>query len=113
VGEKEPEEMVDPFMGNLMKDPVLLTTSGRVVDRSVAVNCILRGGRDPFNNERLSTANLVAQPELQASIQQFKEKKQAWDVRVELKELTPLLEDSHVDKDLLEALMEVEQINNY
>mmetsp|Transcript_20450 Transcript_20450/g.45697 ORF Transcript_20450/g.45697 Transcript_20450/m.45697 type:complete len:610 (-) Transcript_20450:109-1938(-) len=112
VGEKEPEEFVDPFMGNLMKDPVKLTTSGRVVDRSVAVQCILRGGRDPFNNERLTTAHLEAQPELQARIRQFLEKKSAWDVRVELKELAPLVEESQVDADLLEALLEVEQINN-
>mmetsp|Transcript_25467 Transcript_25467/g.42490 ORF Transcript_25467/g.42490 Transcript_25467/m.42490 type:complete len:864 (+) Transcript_25467:35-2626(+) len=111
VGEKDPEEFLDPFLGNLMKDPVLLKPSQRIVDRSVAVQCILRGGKDPFNSERLTMQMLIAQPELAERIQQFRVKKQQWDVSLELQELKPLVDETAVNAELLEALMEVEQLN--
>jgi hypothetical protein len=54
VGQKDPEEFLDPFLETLMKEPVLLTSSGRICDRSIALQCILRGGgRDPFNGAKL------------------------------------------------------------
>jgi hypothetical protein len=95
-----------------MKEPVLLTSSDRIVDRSVAVQCIVRGGRDPFTNERLSLSMLVPQPELAARIQEFREKKQQRDVALGLDELKPLVNDGNaVNAELLEALREVERIN--
>ena len=112
VGEQDPEEFVDPLLGTLMKEPVLLTSSGRVVDRSVAVQCVVRGGRDPFNNERLTMAMLVSQEELAKRIQEFRVKKQQRDVSLGLDELKPLVDDANaVNADLLEALQEVERIN--
>lgn len=111
VGENDPEEFTDPLLGTLMKDPVLLPTSNRVVDRSVAVQCILRGGRDPFTAERLTMTMLIPQPELAQRIQEFKRKKQQWDVSLGVNELKPLLDSVAVDADLLEALLEVERIN--
>lgn len=111
VGEHDPEEFVDPLLGTLMKDPVLLTTSNKIVDRSVAVQCILRGGRDPFNSERLTMSMLVPQPELALRIQEFRQKKQQWDVSLGVSELKPLVDGAAVDADLLEALIEVERIN--
>ena len=111
VGEADPEEFVDPLLGTLMKDPVLLTTSQRVIDRSVAVQCVLRGGRDPFDGQRLTMAMLVPQPELAERIQEFRLRKQQFDVSVGRDELKPLVEDNEVDADLLEALLEVERMN--
>lgn len=111
VGEADPEEFVDPLLGTLMKDPVLLTTSQRVIDRSVAVQCVLRGGRDPFDGQRLTMAMLVPQPELAERIQEFRRRKQQVDVSVGRDELQPLVEDQAVDADLLEALLEVERMN--
>ena len=113
VGEEDPQEFVDPFLGSLMKDPVLLAPSGKIVERSVALQCVLRGGgRDPFNGKKLTMEMLTPQPELAARIQEWRQKKLNWDVSLELKELKPLVEDSHVNNDLLDALMEVERINN-
>lgn len=37
-----PEEFLDPIMGSLMKDPVLLPTSGNIVDRTTIARHILR-----------------------------------------------------------------------
>jgi len=112
VGEADPEEFVDPLLGTLMKDPVLLTTSQRVVDRSVAVQCVLRGGRDPFDGQRLTAAMLVPQPELAERILEFRRRKQQMDVSVGRDELRPLVDDQEVDADLLEALLEVERMNS-
>lgn len=64
VGCNDPEEYVDPFLGTLMKDPVLLKTSGRVIDRQVAIGCIARRGRDPFNDKKLTMAMLEPQPQV-------------------------------------------------
>ena len=45
VGESDPEAFVDPFLGVLMREPVLLTSSQMICDRSVALQCVLRRGR--------------------------------------------------------------------
>ena len=37
-----PEEFMDPIMGSLMTDPVVLPSSGKVVDRSTIARHILR-----------------------------------------------------------------------
>ena len=37
-----PEEFLDPLLGTLMRDPVLLPTSKKVIDRSVIARHILR-----------------------------------------------------------------------
>ena len=111
IGENDPEEYVDPFLGTLMKDPVLLTSSNRIVDRSVAVQCILRGGKDPFNGSKLSMSMLIPQPQLVEQILAFREKKAKWDVTLQTSELKPLLDDATVHAELLEALLEVEQLN--
>jgi len=37
-----PEDFVDPIMGELMRDPVVLPSSGKIVDRSTIARHILR-----------------------------------------------------------------------
>ena len=37
VGEEDPQEYLDPFLGSLMREPVLLTSSGKICDRVLAV----------------------------------------------------------------------------
>lgn len=112
VGEKDPEEFLDPFLGSLMKDPVLLKTSNRVCDRSVALQCILRGGRDPFNNRKLSQAMLEPLPELANRIREWKAKAdERKDVSVDINETKSLVDASGFNNDLLEALLEIESIH--
>lgn len=113
IGEKEPEEFLDPFLGTLMKDPVLLTSSNQICDRSIALQCILRGGRDPFNNRKLTPQMLQPLPELQKRIQDWKlqsdmKKK---DISVDLKDTKYLVDNQNFNPDLLDALLEMERIN--
>lgn len=37
VGEEDPQEYLDPFLGSLMREPVMLTSSGKICDRVLAV----------------------------------------------------------------------------
>ena len=37
-----PEEFIDPIMGTVMTDPVILPSSGNTVDRSTIVRHLLR-----------------------------------------------------------------------
>jgi len=37
-----PDEFIDPIMGDLMRDPVMLPSSGKIVDRSTIARHILR-----------------------------------------------------------------------
>jgi hypothetical protein len=111
-GEKDPEEFLDPFLGTLMKDPVLLKPSGRICDRSVALQCILRGGRDPFNNKRLTQAMLEPLTELAQRIVEWKEKaEERKDIRVDIRDTKSLVDNQGVNNDLLEALLEIERIH--
>lgn len=53
-----PEEYVDPIMGTLMTDPVLLPTSGKIVDRQTIARHVLSDQTDPFNRMPM-TMNMV------------------------------------------------------
>ncbi|KAI8978027.1 ubiquitin elongating factor core-domain-containing protein [Pilobolus umbonatus] len=49
-----PDEYLDPIFFTLMEDPVLLPTSGVIVDRSTIRAHLLGDTRDPFNRKALS-----------------------------------------------------------
>eukprot|EP01038_Epipyxis_sp_PR26KG_P006489 gene6489-8922_t len=110
VGEPDPEEFLDPFLGILMRDPVLLTSSNRIVERSIALQCILRGGKDPFNNQKLTTVMLESQTELKNRILEWRIRKENSDVRVGMGEVKTLVDDFEVDPQLLDALIEIERL---
>ena len=93
-----------------MRDPVKLGTSDRILERSVAVQCILRGGKDPFNNQKLTMQNLIPMPELAASIEAWRKKKSDADISLGTSEVKSLISDLVVDQDLVAALVEAEQI---
>lgn len=44
-----PDEFRDPLMDTLMTDPVLLPSSGKIMDRSVITRHLLNSSTDPFN----------------------------------------------------------------
>ena len=112
IGESDPAEFLDPFLGSLMREPVLLESSGQVCDRALAVQCILRGGKDPFNGQKLTRDMLVPQPDLAARIDAWRQKKAAVDVSVGVGEVKSLIADSAVDPELLEALLEAERLDH-
>lgn len=108
VGEIVPEHMQDALLGTIMQHPVTLQDSGMVLDRSVAVSCVLRGGKDPFTGSRLTMQMLEPMPDLAAEIAEFKSKQAAVDITVAESEVMGLVED--IDPKLLEALVALEQV---
>ena len=115
VGMQDPPEFLDPFLNCLMRQPVLLTTSNRILEHAIAVQCLLRNGRDPFNSRKLSRKDIVPQPELQARIKQWKEEKEhktQESLAVGLDKVkTQLIDASAVDPALLEILQDAEKLS--
>ncbi|KAI8332411.1 ubiquitin elongating factor core-domain-containing protein [Chlamydoabsidia padenii] len=66
-----PDEFLDPIFFSLMEDPVLLPTSGNIVDRSTIRAHLLSDNRDPFNRAPLQMS--MVQP-----VTELKEKIMAW-----------------------------------
>lgn len=112
VGESDPEEFLDPLLGALMNDPVLLPTSNKIVDRSVALQCCLRGGKDPFNNQRLTVHMLIPQDDLLLRIKEWKQKKALIDYSLSVTDIKSLIDESSsaTDPTLLATLMEIERL---
>ncbi|CAM9996054.1 unnamed protein product, partial [Sphacelaria rigidula] len=66
-----PDEFLDPVLCHVMRDPVLLPTSGTIMDRSTIVQHLLNDSNDPFNRKTLSEDMLEPQSELRQRIQDF------------------------------------------
>lgn len=111
VGEPEPDEYLDPLLRTLMIDPVQLRTSGKILDRSCAVQCILRGGRDPFNQKRLTLADLIPQPELAKKIKEWKDNKKV-DISISMNDVKTLADETASDPHLLAILMEADRLSS-
>lgn len=47
--------VTDPLMMTLMHDPVVLPTSGKIMDRAVITRHLLNSDTDPFNRQPLTT----------------------------------------------------------
>ena len=48
-----PDEFLDPLFATLMKDPVVLPSSGQITDRAVITRHLLSDPIDPFNRQPL------------------------------------------------------------
>jgi len=66
-----PDEFLDPIMGEIMKDPVLLPSSQMVVDRLTIIKHLLSDDTDPFNRSKLTKEMLEPQPDLKQKIEEF------------------------------------------
>lgn len=73
--EDAPDEFKDPLMDTLMSDPVLLPTSGNIMDRHVITRHLLNSPTDPFNRQALSPEMLEPATELKEKIRKWKEQK--------------------------------------
>eukprot|EP00854_Cymbomonas_tetramitiformis_P021051 gene21051-25259_t len=67
-----PDEFTDELMCHLMEDPVLLPTSGQILDRPTIVRILLSEQRDPFNRQMLTMDMLEPATELKQRIQAWK-----------------------------------------
>ncbi|EUD67091.1 hypothetical protein C922_02675 [Plasmodium inui San Antonio 1] len=66
-----PDKYLDPILQDIMLDPVLLPTSGIVIDRKNIERHLMSEPNDPFNRAPLSKEQLVPMPELKEEIQKF------------------------------------------
>ncbi|CAG9460858.1 unnamed protein product [Pedinophyceae sp. YPF-701] len=67
-----PDEFLDPIMGTLMEDPVLLPSSKNIMDRSVILRHLLTDPKDPFNRSPLAPEDLVPDEGLKTKITEWK-----------------------------------------
>lgn len=54
-----PDELMDPIMGDLMMDPVMLPNSKQIVDRSTIKQHLLSDPTDPFNRMPLKIEEVI------------------------------------------------------
>lgn len=67
-----PEEFACELMGTLMKDPVTLPSSGKVLDRAHIMRHLLTSEKDPFNRAPLTADMLVSNVELKRQIDEWR-----------------------------------------
>lgn len=66
-----PDEFKDPLMDTLMTDPVLLPTSGNIMERGIISRHLLNSQTDPFNRMDLKEDDLKPVPELKTRIDEW------------------------------------------
>jgi len=66
-----PDELLDPIMGSLMEDPVLLPSSKQIVDRSTIRSHLLSDPTDPFNRVPLKIEDVLVAEEKKKEIDDF------------------------------------------
>jgi ubiquitin conjugation factor E4 B len=66
--EDAPDEFMDPLLSEFMNDPVLLPTSGNIVDRKTITQHLLNDSMDPFNRKELKLEDVVPAVELKAKM---------------------------------------------
>ena len=72
-----PDEFLDPVMGTLMTDPVLLPASGTIMDRGNIMRHLLNSQTDPFNRQPLTEDQLVDQTDLKRQIEEWVKQKKS------------------------------------
>nr|CCA27857.1 ubiquitin conjugation factor E4 putative [Albugo laibachii Nc14] len=63
-----PDEFMDPLVCTLMKDPVILPTSGYTMDRATITQHLLNDQSDPFTRAPLTIDQLVPNVQLKAQV---------------------------------------------
>ena len=66
-----PDELLDPIMGSLMTDPVLLPSSKQIVDRSTIRSHLLSDPTDPFNRVPLKIEDVLPAEDMKRDIDAF------------------------------------------
>eukprot|EP00331_Platyophrya_macrostoma_P000676 CAMPEP_0176404816 /NCGR_PEP_ID=MMETSP0127-20121128/13_1 /TAXON_ID=938130 /ORGANISM="Platyophrya macrostoma, Strain WH" /LENGTH=143 /DNA_ID=CAMNT_0017783847 /DNA_START=1111 /DNA_END=1542 /DNA_ORIENTATION=+ len=70
-----PEEFLDPLMNHVMKEPVLLPTSGIIIDHMTILKHLMVDLTDPFNRKPLTKEMLQPQNELKERIKMYFDEK--------------------------------------
>lgn len=72
-----PDELLDPIMGSLMEDPVILPSSKQIVDRSTIRSHLLSDPTDPFNRVPLKIEDVLPAEDKIKEIAEFIASKRA------------------------------------
>jgi len=72
-----PDEFLDPLMCTFMKDPVLLPTSGTIIDRPTITQHLLNDPHDPFNRNDLTIDMVEPATELKQRMAEWVAEKRA------------------------------------
>jgi len=80
-----PEEFICPISCELMRDPVLLPTCGKVCDRSSMQRILLNDEHDPFNRAPLKMSDLQEELSIKYRIEVWIRQKKAGEVTDEEK----------------------------
>lgn len=67
-----PEEFLDPLTYTLMRDPVVMPTSGTSIERAVILRHLMSDPRDPISRKPLTPEQLQDNTELKARIEAWK-----------------------------------------
>ena len=66
-----PDDFLDPITGQIMKDPVRLPISGKIVNRITIIKHLLNDTTDPFNRQPLTKEEVIEMPELKQQVKEF------------------------------------------
>jgi ubiquitin conjugation factor E4 A len=72
VYDDAPDEYLDPITSTLMLDPVMLPSSRQIIDRATIARHLLSDQSDPFNRNPLRMQDVIPQPELKQTIEEWK-----------------------------------------
>jgi len=101
--EDAPDDFMDPMMCELMFDPVLLPTSGNIMDRKHITRHLLSTPNDPFNRQPLTEDMLKPQVDLKQRIANWKLEKSAKKAKeaLELKGLSETVITNILDEEII------------
>jgi ubiquitin conjugation factor E4 B len=80
LGYDGPSEFYCPISSEIMKEPVLLPTSGQICDLNTIKRHLLNDEHDPFNRAPLKISDLKEVPELKARVARWIQQKLAGEV---------------------------------
>merc|ERR1712150_91476 len=105
--EDAPDEFIDPMMCELMEDPVLLPTSGNVMDRKHIIRHLLSTPNDPFNRQPLTEDMLQPQCELKGRIDQWKtDKREKRSKKVEEQNMDEDTTELNIEKNAMDQILD-------
>ena len=76
-----PEELCDPILNTLIREPVLLPTSKMMVDKSMIQKHLMSDRHDPFNRDILTLEGIETHnslPEIKVQVEEFTQKIERW-----------------------------------
>jgi hypothetical protein len=71
IGNDAPEEFICPISCTLMREPMLLPTSGKICDFTTMKRILLNDEHDPFNRAPLKLTDLKEDIELKGRIERW------------------------------------------